>query len=148
MSFSASYSLLSKWTQLFGFNNFAFPANRTGLKIPLASKLFAALKVCLIAVILVMNCITISIAKKANGIDSPTSLTVVLFTCCILFANLYLEMQYRHRMWSIIGGLCEIDSTVCIHTIRNQSSYSSFICNKCFFPNSPPDEEARSKVTL
>lgn len=127
MSFLESFNLLSKWTQIFGFNNFTFPTSRTGLKIRLSSKILTALKMSKIAVILVMNNnFTRNISIKLNGIDY-SSLVLSFFACSVLFTNLYIELRYRHRIWSIISGLCEIDSMVCrISNVIYWTNYNLF----------------------
>lgn len=115
MLFLESFNLLSKWTQIFGFNNFTFPTERTSLKICLAVKIFTALKMCLIAVILIMNNITFNINTSItfDGIDY--SVVLLSFSACfVLFTNLYIEIGYRHRIWTIISGLCEVDFMVCL----------------------------------
>lgn len=113
MSFIESFNLLSKWTRIFGFNNFIFPTSRSNLKIGLALKIFTILKTCLIALLLIVNKVTLNNLIKFNGINY-SSVVLCFFACSVLFTNLYIEIRYRRRIWVIISGMSEIDSVVCL----------------------------------
>lgn len=113
MSFLESFNLFSEWMRIFGFNNFTFPTSRADLKIRPTILIFTILKICLIGLILVINNITLNTLIILNGINY-SSLVLCFFACSVLFTNLYIEIRYRHRIWLIISGLCEVDSVVCL----------------------------------
>lgn len=149
MSFLDSFNLLSKWTRNFGFNNFFIPKNRTALKIRLSTKIFAVLKLCLIVALLLKNNVTLNFSIKFNGINYSAWI-LSFFVCSVLFTHLYIEIRYRHRIWTIITGLCEIDSVVCA-IIFTQSFYSHLLSSTkilyCYFSFWKLDEETWSKAT-
>lgn len=126
MSFLESFNLLSKWMRIFGFNNFIFPTptSRANLKIGLRLKIFAVLKMCLIALFLIVNNVTLNTLIKFDSTNYSAAV-LCFFACSVLFTNLFIEVRYRHRIWVIISGLCEIDSMVrsinsCIQLINCQ----------------------------
>lgn len=117
--FLESFNFISKFLRIFGLNNFPFPTTRiqcTKLKIRLRNKMFTASQMCLFILILVISNI---IPERSLTLSSASTDYVVVFLSLVgvsvLFINLYIEMQYRQRIWAIISGISYVDCVVCVN---------------------------------
>lgn len=117
--FLDSFNFFSKWTSIFGFNNFPFPKIRTKqtkIKIKRIEKILTALKMCTLATILIINNILLRKEKKSQINSSITGYIVVFLnvtSLSMLATNLFIEVRFRSRIWAIITGICDVDNMVC-----------------------------------
>lgn len=116
--FLDSFNFISKWTRIFALNNFPFPNARTKhskLKISLQDAAITALKVCFSIFFFVMSNTVhkTSTEQQTPSVGDYLMLFLRISGFSVLFTNLYIEAQYRHRIWAIISGLCNVDYVVC-----------------------------------
>lgn len=147
--FLDSFNSLSIWTRLFALNNFPFPKACTKhfkLKISLRDKTIVTLKVCLSIIFFVMSntVLKTSTEQRISSVGDYIMLFLGVSGFSVLFTNLYIETQYRHRIWAIISGLCNVDYVVC-----SNHRLATFIANIysviCFVQLFLLDEKTRRK---
>lgn len=121
--FLHSFNFLSKWTTVFAFNNFSFPKVRTRhtkIRIKRFDVISTALKMCAFTIIVAMNRILLHKAGESTTNSSLNGLILILViisSLSVIFVNLFVEFQYRHHIWAMISGICDIDNTVCIRLL-------------------------------
>lgn len=117
-SFLKAYTILIKFTRIFGFNNFSVPEKRTShakLEMKLFDVFMLVVKVAIFVVILTINgLVSNETAKIDEGLSLTSFVTVLLryISISMFVTNLIAEFMFHSNLWFVISGFCEFDVMV------------------------------------